>query len=93
VFHGRVDAGFDVGLLVGNLLLGFFSQAGHADKEGQSNAGGREAYKLWLLDTIRELWRHFVRRFTALWEADRGDSDHEVCPALRTRTRTRGGED
>lgn len=69
--------GFDVGLLVGNLLLGFFSQAGHADKEGQSHAGGREAYKLWLLDTIRELWRHFVRRFTALWEADREDSDHE----------------
>ena len=54
--------GFDVGKLIGNLLLSFFSQRGHEQAPGE-----REVYRRWLLATTEELWTRFERRFLALW--------------------------
>jgi 5-methylthioribose kinase len=56
--------GFDVGKLLGNLLMSFFSQRGH-----ERAAGEREAYRRWILATVEEVWTRFARRFVALWNA------------------------
>ena len=55
--------GFDVGKLLGELLLSFFSQRGH-----EVQAGGRDAYRGWILAVIEEVWTRFSRRFVELWD-------------------------
>ncbi|MEZ5826020.1 MAG: S-methyl-5-thioribose kinase [Geminicoccaceae bacterium] len=57
--------GFDVGKLIGNLLLAYFSQRGHETDEGQ-----RDAYRRWLLETAEAVWNGFSRKFLALWNAN-----------------------
>jgi 5-methylthioribose kinase len=54
--------GFDVGAVLGNLLLAYFSQDGHAG-EGDSRAD----YQEWILDTLESVWDGFSARFLALW--------------------------
>ena len=54
--------GFDVGKLLGNLLLCFFSQRGH-----ESAPGARDAYRQWILETVEAVWNGFTARFLALW--------------------------
>ncbi len=67
-FYGPM--GFDVGKLIGNLLLCYFSQAGH-----ENPAGARDAYRNWLLDTAEAVWSGFESRFLELWENHRtGDA-------------------
>ncbi|MDX6750009.1 S-methyl-5-thioribose kinase [Geminicoccaceae bacterium 1502E] len=56
--------GFDVGKLLGNLLLSYFSQRGHETRPGE-----RDAYRAWILETVREVWDGFEREFLALWRA------------------------
>jgi 5-methylthioribose kinase len=56
--------GFDVGKLLGNLLLSFFSQRGH-----EREAGGRDAYRRWILLTVEQVWTRFSKRFLELWTA------------------------
>ncbi|MEM8842806.1 MAG: S-methyl-5-thioribose kinase [Pseudomonadota bacterium] len=57
--------GFDVGALVANLLLNYFSQIGH-----ESDAGGRDGYRDWILQTVETVWTLFRRKFLALWRAN-----------------------
>ena len=59
--------GFDLGLFVGNLLMAFFSQPGHA--------GDRAEYGEWILAQVAEFWRVFVREYDALWAARRPTGD------------------
>lgn len=56
--------GFDVGKLLGNLLLSFFSQRGH-----ERTPGGRDDYRAWILRTTEEVWDRFSHRFVELWTA------------------------
>ena len=56
--------GFDVGKLLGNLLMSFFSQRGH-----ERAAGERDAYRGWILSTVADVWDRFDRRFVELWTA------------------------
>jgi 5-methylthioribose kinase len=56
--------GFDVGAVIGNLLLAFFSQDGHEDAPG-----ARDGYRAWILDQTRAVWSGFAERFLALWRA------------------------
>jgi 5-methylthioribose kinase len=56
--------GFDVGKLIGNLLMSFFSQRGHETVPGE-----REAYRRWILVTAETVWSGFARRFVELWTA------------------------
>jgi 5-methylthioribose kinase len=56
--------GFDVGAVIGNLLLAFFSQDGHED-----SPGARDGYRAWILDQTRAVWSGFAERFLALWRA------------------------
>jgi len=54
--------GFDLGAFMANLLLAYYSQAGHA-----TPADDRREYQDWLLDTLEAFWRSFEARFLALW--------------------------
>jgi 5-methylthioribose kinase len=64
--------GFDIGAVIGNLLLAFFAQDGH-----ESARGARDEYRAWLLETVQDVWREFADRFLTLWRAQQaGDAYH-----------------
>jgi 5-methylthioribose kinase len=67
-FFGPI--GFDVGKLIGNLLLSYFSQDGHEEEPG-----ARDAYREWILETTEQVWHGFAQRFVRLWDGPRnGDA-------------------
>lgn len=67
-FYGPM--GFDVGALIGNLYLAFFSQGGHEARPGE-----RDGYRDWILEAIETIWTLFDQRFRALWnKAHAGDA-------------------
>ncbi|WOL19096.1 hypothetical protein Cni_G27893 [Canna indica] len=59
-FYGPM--GFDIGAYLGNLILAFFSQDGHANKDND-----REEHKRWILRMIEETWNLFHQKFVSLW--------------------------
>ncbi len=62
--------GFDVGAIIGNLLIAYFSQAGHEERPG-----ARTAYRHWILVQTEQVWRQFNKRFLELWDANKsGDA-------------------
>src|SRR5579862_4630690 len=66
-FYGPI--GFDLGAFIGNLLLSWYSQPGHAADEDD-----RRAYRAWILEQAKVFWTSFRDRFAALWlEHRRGD--------------------
>ncbi|MDX1540032.1 MAG: S-methyl-5-thioribose kinase, partial [Geminicoccaceae bacterium] len=66
--------GFDLGLVLGNLLIAYFAQDGHADTEG-----GRAEMEEWLLEVPAVIWTRFRTRFIDLWH---GSSEGDGTPAL-----------
>ncbi|PQP95775.1 methylthioribose kinase-like [Prunus yedoensis var. nudiflora] len=74
-FYGPM--GFDVGAFLGNLILAFFAQDGHADEEND-----REAYKGWILRTIENTWNLFQNKFIALWDQHKDGSGEAYLPAI-----------
>lgn len=66
-FYGPM--GFDTGAFVGNLLLNYFSQDGHA-----TESDDRMAYKEWVLETAETFWHTFAARYGALWAGRTGDA-------------------
>jgi len=56
--------GFDVGAVIGNLLLAYFAQGGH-----EAAPGARDAYREWILGEAEKVWSEFHDRFLALWRA------------------------
>ena len=56
--------GFDVGAVIGNLLINFYSQDGHATLDDN-----REDYQDWVLETTEAAWALFERKFLDLWRA------------------------
>jgi 5-methylthioribose kinase len=66
-FYGPI--GFDLGAFLGNLLLSWYSQPGHATQEDD-----RVAYQHWILEQVSNFWESFRRSFLALWAQNaRGD--------------------
>jgi 5-methylthioribose kinase len=62
--------GFDIGAVVANFLLNFFSQDGH-----EKTPGEREQYRAWVLSTLEEIWSSFRQKFLILWrENPTGDA-------------------
>jgi 5-methylthioribose kinase len=69
-FYGPM--GFDVGAMIANLLLNYFSQDGHA-----TAADPRDGYQAWVLESIEQLWERFAAKFVGLWrEQAVGDAYH-----------------
>lgn len=62
--------GFDVGAVIANFLLNYFSQDGH-----EKTPGERAAYQDWVLSTVETIWTAFREKFLALWrENPTGDA-------------------
>lgn len=86
-FYGPM--GFDVGAVLANLWLNYFSQDGHATKDRP-----RDGYQAWILEQCETLWSEFERKFRQLWaENHSGDAypkalfanDAEATEAARDR--------
>ncbi len=54
--------GFDVGMMLSNFFMAYFSQAGH---------GGRAEYQEWILQVIDTIWATFCAEFSHLWRTER----------------------
>jgi 5-methylthioribose kinase len=62
-FYGPMA--FDVGMLLANFWMSYFSQAGH-----ESN-GKRDAMRAYLLNVVVEIWQVFRDEFSRLWHTER----------------------
>ncbi|KUM27379.1 methylthioribose kinase [Mesorhizobium loti] len=62
-FYGPVA--FDVGMLLANFWMAFFSQRGHEDK------GSRDSMRAYLLRVTAETWSVFRAEFSDLWRTER----------------------
>ena len=61
---------FDVGKLIGNLVLNYLSHDGH-----EAVPGERDGYRAWVIATIHDVWHGFAQKFQALWTRHRtGDA-------------------
>ena len=67
-FYGPM--GFDVGAVIGNLLMGYLASAGH-----ERSPGERRAFEAWVLETVENVWTEFARKFVELWRTEaKGDA-------------------
>ncbi|MEI9409604.1 S-methyl-5-thioribose kinase [Mesorhizobium salmacidum] len=62
-FYGPMA--FDIGMLLANFWMSFFSQRGHEQK------GKRDAMRAYLLDVVVETWAVFRAEFSHLWRTER----------------------
>jgi 5-methylthioribose kinase len=66
-FYGPM--GFDIGAVIGNLIMAYLASAGH-----ERSPGERASFEAWLLETIEGVWTEFSRKFLALWRGEgKGD--------------------
>lgn len=66
-FHGPM--GFDIGAVIGNLLMSYLASPGH------ERLGERRAFEAWVLQAIEQVWTEFARKFLELWRSDaKGDA-------------------
>jgi 5-methylthioribose kinase len=67
-FYGPM--GFDLGAVIGNLIMAYLASAGHKRSPGE-----RRAFEAWLGETIESVWGEFSRKFVELWRAEaQGDA-------------------
>lgn len=62
-FYGPM--GFDLGMLLANFLMAFFSQKAHTTSDSV------EQFESWILDTVDAIVQHFNAEFTSLWNSER----------------------
>jgi 5-methylthioribose kinase len=62
-FYGPI--GFDIGMLISNFLMAYFSQPGHRSQDNL------EDYQDWILSVIEEIYSTFIREFSNLWHSER----------------------
>ena len=70
-FYGPM--GFDIGAVIGNLLMAYLASAGH-----ERTPGERAAFEAWLLETIEGVWSEFSRKFLALWRSEADGDGYSV---------------
>ena len=58
--------GFDVGMLMSNFWMAYYSQPGHAIYPGE-----RDEYRQWILSVVDEIWSVFSAEFSKLWRSER----------------------
>jgi 5-methylthioribose kinase len=66
--------GFDIGVLIANFLMAYLAQPGHA-----GSAGGRDAYRRYLLEQIAAIWTNFSHEFAQLWPARAEAAQGDLC--------------
>ena len=62
-FYGPM--GFDIGMLISNFLMAYFSQPGHRTENTL------EKYQDWILSVIDEIYSAFINEFSNLWHNER----------------------
>ncbi|WP_246748691.1 S-methyl-5-thioribose kinase [Rhizobium setariae] len=62
-FYGPIA--FDVGMLIANFWMSYFSQSGHEER------GERHSMRAYLLHTATEIWDVFATEFGHLWRTER----------------------
>jgi 5-methylthioribose kinase len=72
-FYGPM--GFDIGALIGNIFLSYFSQDGHA-----TTSGSRDNYKKWLITLAEDVWNKFSVKFIKLWNTQH--TGHVYAPSF-----------
>jgi len=70
-FYGPM--GFDVGAVLGNLVMNYLASAGH-----ERSPGERRSFEAWMLETIEDVWAEFSRKFVELW---RTEANGDAYPA------------
>ena len=70
-FYGPM--GFDLGAVLGNLVMGYLASNGH-----ERSPGERRAFEAWMLETIENVWTEFSRKFVELW---RTEANGDAYPA------------
>ncbi|MBR0697531.1 S-methyl-5-thioribose kinase [Bradyrhizobium lablabi] len=66
-FYGPM--GFDIGAVIGNLIMAYLASTGH-----ERSPGERASFEAWMLETIEGVWSEFSRKFLALWRSEaKGD--------------------
>ncbi|MGF6257380.1 S-methyl-5-thioribose kinase [Ensifer sp. LBL] len=63
-FYGPIS--FDVGMLLANFWMSYFSQSGH-----ENAPGARDDMRSYLLDTVEVIWETFRTEFAHLWRTER----------------------
>jgi len=53
---------YDVGAVLQNLILNYLAHFGHTPDRKE-----RESYQAYLLDTVRDVWNEFARKFEEVW--------------------------
>jgi 5-methylthioribose kinase len=67
-FYGPM--GFDVGAVIGNLLMAYLASPGH-----ERSAGDRRDFEAWVLEMVEAVWTEFARKFLELWRNEaKGDA-------------------
>lgn len=67
-FYGPM--GFDVGAVIGNLIMSYLASSGH-----EASIGERRSFEAWVLETIESVWTEFARKFVGLWRTEaKGDA-------------------
>ena len=67
-FYGPM--GFDIGAVIGNLLMAYLASPGH-----ERSPGARRAFEAWVLEAIEQVWTGFARKFLELWRSGaKGDA-------------------
>ncbi|MBT1514675.1 S-methyl-5-thioribose kinase [Bradyrhizobium sp. SRL28] len=62
-FYGPM--GFDLGAVIGNLLMSYLASAGH-----EGSPGERRLFEVWVLETIENVWTEFAHEFLELWRTE-----------------------
>jgi 5-methylthioribose kinase len=62
-FYGPM--GFDIGAVIGNLVMSYLASSGH-----EGSIGERRSFEAWVLETIENVWTEFARKFVELWRAE-----------------------
>lgn len=70
-FYGPMA--FDVGMLLANFWMAYFSQSGHEE------AGSRETMRTYLLGVVTETWSVFRAEFSRLWRTERTGMLYQVA--------------
>jgi 5-methylthioribose kinase len=64
-FYGPM--GFDVGALIGNLLLAYCSKSGHTSSTDDVTSSTTEQYSEYILQQVEQFHTCFEQHFVALW--------------------------
>jgi 5-methylthioribose kinase len=70
-FYGPM--GFDIGAVIGNLIMSYLASSDH-----EGSPGERRSFEAWVLETIEGVWTEFARKFVALW---RTEANGDAYPA------------